>query len=59
MPVGCNGLEDWLLDNVEVSKLMPLLKKGNAKPLEQNVHKLTSRLCDHRTTKKLSLILAF
>lgn len=30
VPVGCNGLEDWLLDNVEVPKLMPLLKKGVA-----------------------------
>ncbi len=28
VPVGCNGLEDWLLDNVEVPKLLPLLKKG-------------------------------
>ena len=35
MPVGCNGLEDWLLDNVEVSKLMPLLKKGTAKALSR------------------------
>ena len=30
VPVGCNGLEDWLLDNVEVHKLLPLLKKGPA-----------------------------
>lgn len=48
MPVGCNGLEDWLLDNVEVSKLMPLLRKGNAEPLEQNVHKITVQLQDYR-----------
>ncbi|KAL0025837.1 hypothetical protein WJX79_004875 [Trebouxia sp. C0005] len=30
VPVGCNGLEDWLLDNVEVPKLLPLLKKEAA-----------------------------
>ena len=30
MPVGCNGLEDWLLDSVDVPKLIPLLRKGAA-----------------------------
>lgn len=28
VPVGCNGLEDWLLDNVDVQKLLPLLRQG-------------------------------
>ena len=28
VPVGCNGLEDWLLDNVDVQKLLPLLRSG-------------------------------
>ena len=37
VPVGCNGLEDWLLDNIEVPKLMPLLKKGAAAIPWQNV----------------------
>ena len=37
VPVGCNGLEDWLLDNIEVTKLMPLLKKGAATTPRQNV----------------------
>ena len=30
VPVGCNGLEDWLLDSVDVPKLIPLLRKGAA-----------------------------
>ena len=28
VPVGCNGFEDWLLDNVDVQKLLPLLRSG-------------------------------
>lgn len=38
VPVGCNGLEDWLLDNIEVPKLMPLLKKGITAVPRHNVH---------------------
>ncbi|KAL3161403.1 hypothetical protein ABBQ32_010293 [Trebouxia sp. C0010 RCD-2024] len=45
VPVGCNGLEDWLLDNVEVSKLMPLLKKGAGH--EINV----LQICSTKSTK--------
>ena len=28
VPVGCNGLEAWLLDNVDVQKLLTLLRSG-------------------------------
>ena len=34
VPVGCNGLEDWLLDNVDVQKLLPLLRQGMYSILE-------------------------
>lgn len=34
VPVGCNGLEDWLLDNVDVQKLLPLLRQGMYSVLE-------------------------
>lgn len=28
VPVGCVGLEDWLLDNVDIYKLLPRLRQG-------------------------------
>ena len=28
MPVGCVGLEDWLLDNIDIYKLLPRLRQG-------------------------------
>lgn len=46
VPVGCNGLEDWLLDNIEVPKLMPLLKKGVA----------NARQCVHAQLKAVMAI---
>lgn len=52
VPVGCNGLEDWLLDNVEVSKLMPLLKKGAANDRQcLRAHLRLSWQYDHQATQ--------
>ena len=31
VPVGCVGLEDWLLDNVDIYKLLPRLRQGAGK----------------------------
>ena len=54
MPVGCNGLEDWLLDNVEVPKLMPLLKKGVIQNGRQYVHaRLNAIAQDHQAAQEL------
>lgn len=45
VPVGCNGLEDWLLDSVDVPKLIPLLRKGSGS--EINV----LQVCSNKSTK--------
>lgn len=40
--MGCNGLEDWLLDNVDVPKLLPLLKKGSVHSLGSTATEITA-----------------